>query len=244
MVTESAQRGFYLVYLIPSDGQQLFLSLNQGAEEIYSRVGESHFRRVLEDTAARDRGLLDGEETQDLVAGPLDLEARYRRTRGYESGNVFAAEYGLDLPSDADLEADLKRFLTLYRSLIEARDQVQEDAEEERTRSAQDQVEAARYRWHKRAERSRQLAKEAKRYHGVRCQVPACGKNLSEIYGWLAEGYIEAHHLTPFSSLEGRPTKLDPKTDFAVVCPDCHRMIHRRREPLSLEEVSAEMQLP
>lgn len=237
LITETAQEGFYLVYLIPSDGTKVFLSLNQGTEEIYARVGSRHYRQVLQDTATRDRGLLEGEETYGLVEGPLNLGATSRLTRGYESGNIFAVEYGKDLPTDADIEADLTRLLLLYASLAEARDQVQEEPSAETSPSSQ--TEAAKYRWHRRAERSRSLAANAKRFHGTRCQVPACGKDLSEIYGELAEGYIEAHHLTQFASLEGRPTDLDPKTDFAVVCPDCHRMIHRRADPYSLEELSA-----
>ena len=240
MVTETAQEGFYLVYLVPADGSRVFLSLNQGTEEIYSQVGGRHYEQVLQDTATRDRGLLEGEETYGLLPGPIDLGATSRLTRGYESGNIFALEYRLPLPPEGDIEADLTRLLLLYAALVEARDQVQEKIDSEPA-ALKGQTEAAQYRWHKRAERSRKLAQEAKQFHGTRCQVPACGKDLSEIYGDLANGYIEAHHLTPFASLEGRPTELDPRTDFAVVCPDCHRIIHRRTEPYSLEEVSAHM---
>jgi 5-methylcytosine-specific restriction protein A len=243
MITESAQHGYYLVYLVPGDGAQAYLSLNQATEEIYNRVGGRRYRQVLEDTAARDRGLLTGEETYGLLAGPLDLGGASRLTRGYESGNILAVEYSrARIPSESDLEADLIRLLLLYRSLAEARDQVQEDDGPSNSKKGADsQVEAAQFRWHRRAERSRSLATEAKKFHGTRCQVPACGKDLSEIYGDLANGYIEAHHLTPFSKLEGRPTELDPKQDFAVVCPDCHRMIHRRSEPYSLAEISAQI---
>jgi 5-methylcytosine-specific restriction protein A len=245
MITESAQRGFYLVYLIPTKGDKAFLSLNQGTEEIYRRVGGQRYREVLEDTAARDRGLLDGEETYGLQAGPIDLHGGSRLTRGYESGNIFAIEYSaLDLTSEAELEADLNRLLLLYQSLIEARDQIDEEAKPKKPKSKDvDQLEASRYRWHKRAERSRGLAREAKEFHGVSCQVQACGKVMKEIYGDLAADYIEAHHLTPFAQLEGRPTKLDPRTDFAVVCPDCHRMIHKRTEPYSLQEISDQIVL-
>jgi 5-methylcytosine-specific restriction enzyme A len=237
MITETAQEGFYLVYLVSADGKRAFLSLNQGTEEIYARVGGRHYRQVLEDTATRDRGLLEGEETYGLLAGPLNLGASSRLTRGYESGNVFAVEYAPPLPSDDELEADLTRFLLLYASLVEARDQVQEESQPD-TSDPKTRTEAAKYRWHKRAERSRKLAAEAKRFHGTRCQVTACGKQLSDIYGELGADYIEAHHLTPFASLEGRPTNLDPKVDFAVVCPDCHRMIHRKAKPYSLNEIS------
>lgn len=240
MITETAQEGFYLVYLVSSDGSRIFLSLNQGTEEIYKRVGGRHYRQVLEDTATRDRGLLEGEETYGLLKGPLDLGAKSRLTQGYESGNIFAAEYTDPLPSEDELEADLTRFLLLYAALLEARDQVQEDRNPELP-GPDSELEATKYRWHKRAERSRSLVRKAKEFHGTRCQVPSCGKELSEIYGELAAGYIEAHHLTPFASLEGRPTDLDPKTDFAVVCPDCHRMIHRRSDPYSLEEISAQI---
>jgi 5-methylcytosine-specific restriction protein A len=241
MVTETAQQGYYLVYLIPSDGARAFLSLNQGTEEIYSQVGGRHYRQVLEDTAARDRDLLEGEEIYELLEGPLDLGATSRLTRGYESGNIFAVEYGSILPPEPELEADLTRLLLLYASLVEARDQVQEEADDSPGFSVKSKTEAAKYRWHKRAERSRSLAAAAKKFHGTRCQVEACGKELSEIYGEVAGGYIEAHHLTPFASLEGRPTDLDPKTDFAVVCPDCHRMLHRKPDPYSLKELSARM---
>lgn len=69
--------------------------------------------------------------------------------------------------------------------------------------------------------------------------MPACGKVLADRYGEIAGDYIEAHHLTPVASLEGRPTKLDPKNDFAVLCPDCHRMAHRRKaNPYTLDELS------
>jgi 5-methylcytosine-specific restriction protein A len=59
---------------------------------------------------------------------------------------------------------------------------------------------------------------------------------LEEVYGPVADGYIEAHHLMLFASLEGRPTELDPKTDFAVVCANCHRMLHRGA-PYTVQEL-------
>ena len=163
-------------------------------------------------------------------------------TRGYEAGNILALEYRRgEVPAEEDVETDLTRFLVLYQALIEARDQVQADGGDAEDPSGVPRrgIEAKRYRWHRRAERSPSLAREAKRLHGMRCQVQACGKLLGDRYGEAGEGYIEAHHLTPFAVLDGRPTELDPTTDFAVVCPDCHRMIHRRKEPYTLDEVSA-----
>jgi HNH endonuclease len=38
---------------------------------------------------------------------------------------------------------------------------------------------------------------------------------------------IEAHHLIPLSQLKGKRVALDPKNDVAVLCANCHRMVHR-----------------
>lgn len=92
-------------------------------------------------------------------------------------------------------------------------------------------------RWHLRAERNPKLALEAKRVQGSTCAVRAF--NFAHRYGELGYGYIEAHHLTPFADLEGRPAALDPRHDFAMVCANCHRMIHRRRPPYTLDEIRA-----
>lgn len=61
-ITETAQRGFFVVYLVAPDGSRTFLSLNQGTTEILDRVGGRRYREVLEDTAERDVGLLAQEE--------------------------------------------------------------------------------------------------------------------------------------------------------------------------------------
>jgi 5-methylcytosine-specific restriction protein A len=64
---------------------------------------------------------------------------------------------------------------------------------------------------------------------------------MVELYGPVGDGYVEAHHLTPFADLEGRPTDLNPRDDFRVVCPSCHRMLHRG-SPFGLEELRAMME--
>ncbi len=82
-------------------------------------------------------------------------------------------------------------------------------------------------------ERNPDLRSAAVAIHGTRCQV--CGMSFAERYGDLGEGYIEVHHLKPVSDYEGEVV-VDPKTDMAVVCPNCHRMLHRGENgPLTIE---------
>ena len=57
------------------------------------------------------------------------------------------------------------------------------------------------------------------------CEVPKCGFDFEESYGKLGKGYAQVHHLEPLSKSpkEGKVTKL---SDLAIVCANCHVMIH------------------
>ena len=93
------------------------------------------------------------------------------------------------------------------------------------------QDEIRRYRSHLTIERNPGgLAKDAKKYHGYVCR--ACGFDFETAYGPLGHQYIEAHHLVPLSKLPlNSLTQHSPKDDFAVVCGNCLRMIHRKNAP-------------
>lgn len=95
--------------------------------------------------------------------------------------------------------------------------------------------EKRQYRYHGVIERNRQLALAAKQIQGYVCKV--CGFDFERTYGSLGHEYIEAHHLVPISQLPlNQVTQLSPKDDFAVVCANCHRMIHRKGAPKTFDE--------
>lgn len=57
------------------------------------------------------------------------------------------------------------------------------------------------------------------------CEVPGCGFDFAHVYGEIGVGYAQVHHLHPlWQSGEGRKTHL---SDLAIVCANCHAMIHR-----------------
>ncbi len=65
------------------------------------------------------------------------------------------------------------------------------------------------------------------REHGrIFCEVPGCGFDFGRTYGAIGDGFAEAHHLDPLSEVpdEGRLANPDR---LALVCSNCHRMIHR-----------------
>lgn len=59
----------------------------------------------------------------------------------------------------------------------------------------------------------------------LRCEVPRCGFDFKARYGKIGEGFAHVHHLVPLSEapMDGRPIAL---SELAVVCANCHAMIH------------------
>lgn len=67
----------------------------------------------------------------------------------------------------------------------------------------------------------------------VACE--GCGFDFEAAYGERGADFIECHHTVPVSSL--RPGSRTRIADLALVCPNCHRMIHRRAPWLTMDEL-------
>lgn len=69
------------------------------------------------------------------------------------------------------------------------------------------------------------------------CEVPGCGFDFLETYGELGREYAHVHHLVPLSEAppEGAIKTLD---ELAIVCANCHAMIHRGGKCRRLDEVA------
>jgi 5-methylcytosine-specific restriction protein A len=84
------------------------------------------------------------------------------------------------------------------------------------------------YRQHRARERDRRIVKRKKDQilaSGRRVTCEACGFDFETTYGELGRGYIECHHVVPLSQSGSTTTRL---RDLALVCSNCHRMIHRQ----------------
>lgn len=236
LVTETAQQGYYLVYLAKADCSGIYLSLNQGVTTVRQQYGAST-RKALA-TRAKDFAARLGPLAKGLICGPIDLGAKKGLGADYQQGSVCACFYSRDnLPDDETLNADLKRFLGLYRHLVENEASLYLRAETEDDETGLEAENLKRLREHKRIERNRRLAAKVKRVQGYTCK--ACGFNFELTYGSLGKDFIEAHHLTPLAELQGDVVYLDPKRDFSVLCSNCHRMIHRSEFVHKVEEFRA-----
>jgi len=93
---------------------------------------------------------------------------------------------------------------------------------------------------HRRYERNGALVQAKKRRALAtlgRLACEACGFDFRERYGDHGEGFIECHHAKPVHALKrGDKTKL---RDLRLLCSNWHRMVHVRRNWLSIEELVA-----
>jgi 5-methylcytosine-specific restriction protein A len=244
-VTTTVQESFYVVYLLSRGCERLYLTIAQGCTDLMKQSGEIVAREELRRRALRlrSRALPHARRLRELK---MSLEANYWRARLYEAGLVVGVEYdAAALPGEDSLVADLEEALALYRLLQSAGgptpdDEIMAEARDECGSTTIEQ--AKRYRLHRSVERQSAHSKKVKRLLGTRCM--GCKTEMSERYGPLAAGVIDAHHLTPLKSLaDGEVVQFDPAKDFAVLCPNCHRIIHRLDDPSDLSGLRA-MVLP
>jgi hypothetical protein len=69
----------------------------------------------------------------------------------------------------------------------------------------------------------------------LKCEVPRCCFDFASVYGELGRDYAQVHHLKPIGD---RTTPSETKlSDLAVVCANCHAMIHRGGKCRSLDNL-------
>ena len=96
------------------------------------------------------------------------------------------------------------------------------------------------YKIHRVRERDPKLVKQKKDHvlnskGCLECEV--CGFDFQRTYGEIGYGFVECHHIDPLKFRgEGTLTTIE---DLALLCSNCHRMIHNRHKWLKIEELKA-----
>lgn len=84
-------------------------------------------------------------------------------------------------------------------------------------------------------ERNLAARKECIKANGCKCMI--CGFDFGEFYGDEFYGKIHIHHINPLY-LYKEANELNPKTDLVPVCPNCHMVIHSKKNGVySITEV-------
>jgi len=83
-------------------------------------------------------------------------------------------------------------------------------------------------------ERDPRARKACIEHYGATCCV--CGFDFAARYGALGQGFILVHHLVPLSQI-GKGYMVHPVRDLRPVCPNCHAMLHKSREVLTVDDL-------
>ena len=94
-------------------------------------------------------------------------------------------------------------------------------------------------RIHKTRERNRQVIKTAKdnfkKKHGsLFCQI--CKFDFEKVYKKIGKDFIEGHHTIAVCDMA--PEDKTKPEDIAMLCSNCHRMIHKKRPWLTMKELT------
>ncbi len=167
---------------------------------------------------------------------PSKKDGRNKERKQYFEKYFQSCEVVLSLPSSTE---DVVGFIDELFSLAENRiaaDKLSLDTPTWRESFPEGKI---KEELHKSRERNTKLVKQVKaeaiaKYGKLECQC--CGFDFERTYGKLGSGFIEAHHTLPISELhsDGGSTR---KEDIALVCSNCHRMLHRRRPWLTMNEI-------
>lgn len=153
---------------------------------------------------------------------------------------------GAGLTRGAKLEKEVwDKFSSNPVKLNEIADAIKRNAQELTFRDLEeidDEEEAAEGRvltvTHRRRERSKKIVAKKKLQSiqkNGKLECEACGFNFHTAYGERGSGFIECHHERPVSELqEEQKTKI---SDLRLVCSNCHRIIHRAKPWISIEEL-------
>ena len=72
-------------------------------------------------------------------------------------------------------------------------------------------------------------------YHGTACVI--CGIDFEKAFGAEFAGKIEVHHIVPLSQI-GQEYVVDPIRDLVPVCPNCHTLLHSKKDGVyTVEEI-------
>ncbi len=115
-ITTAIQDGIYPVYLFSTDGLGFYLSLNQGTTTPKEELG-----KVKADIRAEliKKYILEKfPELEDWGEQRIDLNANTPLGKSYETANIVAKYYSLDIELDSEsLKQDLRKLLFYYRKI-------------------------------------------------------------------------------------------------------------------------------
>lgn len=243
-VTTSPQRGYYPVILYERGFKSFCLVMAQGADVLRATFGAKEALNVLISRVQKLQDAGGDWQASGFEQGPF---ATFSKGDSGSENDPWAASIAFGKryeiaspPSSSEFTADLLNIIRIYQDIVtiigdefELQDATAKallasgELPTGPTATVCGHDGAMKVAYHKKIEsrtRNTKLIKLVKDRLGCRCQ--GCGVNLGIAYGKIGQDFIEAHHMIPLHTMPKEGAELSVK-DFSVLCPTCHRMIHR-----------------
>lgn len=235
LITESATEGFYVVYLINPISEEIYLSLNQGTTEAYRDFGT---KRGKEELRRKAKSFSERIPTFASIfdMAQIELGSSEQLPLGYEAGHVFGRKYKANSIDENLFYEDLNNMLAAYDQLVSQNSEMPL-IDPHRPNKNMSVQETRKYIFSKRIERAPNVRKKVLQAKPAVCE--ACRLDPEIQYGYtgpIEKTPLDVHHTIAISGLrEGESKRYKIPDDFFVLCPTCHRMIHKQSNPDDLE---------
>ena len=248
----SVQAGFYVGYHFARNEKKIMFFLGQAEHNIKKNYPSDKVDLMLESRAMILKRKVPEYKKYFLDVSKSSAKKESKMKDRWINSSAFGAIYKTkDLPSEKYLIKDLINMIRLYKLAIE-RGGVFESQTMNITLD-QDHATSSEKAMQKHIHKENEIViqtdpkfiNKLKKDSDYTCQ--ACGLKYEKVYGNYSKknDFIEAHHIEPKFKVK-RKAEINKKMlrsakDFAMLCANCHRMIHRmmRKEKdrvISLDE--------
>lgn len=249
-ITDSPERGYYIVYLFDPGMTKFYLTLLQGWTQFEKSYGTRIGRKIILKNQEGLRNQFDTKTT--FSATELGLHAERTRTKGYIYGTLFHKVYFIDeMPDDQMLLEDLKQMVDLYQTMKEeiGSDIVHKTVPTES--DFQQEIQTAtpvqlpdgpiprpskQPRVPSKWKRNIGIASDALLRAHYKCEVDVNHKTFTSQKN--RHPFVEAHHFLPMAMQDNFINSLDVVENIVALCPTCHRAFHHGENDYKKELVS------
>ena len=233
-VTETPQRGIYIVLLFSADMSGVYLSLNQGVTDFRYRFGAK--KKVLMELK-RSACQLQNELPQPLkgILKPIDLKSKNLGSF-YNEGNIQAFYYPREnLPSKEQFRNDFLVLLYSYDRIVRHKGTEihEEDFQLQINECASNKIKRSdivTLKPNKQTSSIQKYRRDLKASAFAIQEAHFCCEVEPTHHTFTAkktgENYVEAHHLIPLRFQGEFGSSLDIPENIVSLCPNCHKLVH------------------
>lgn len=115
-ITDSAEKGYYIVFLFDAQMQGVYLSLNQGWTQYEKAYGVKEGQQKIDENTFRLKSYI--RSILDFSKIPINLHSTRKLGQGYELGHICGKYYSANsIPDDSEIINDIRNLIGVYREL-------------------------------------------------------------------------------------------------------------------------------